>query len=281
MAIRLINNAPYNSHTESLFKSSAILPVNLIIDYFRIQFMHRFVHNPLPVSFDNCWTTNIARWEAHDGPVLRNEDNIFVPLSRLMSTERHPIIIFPKKWNELSSLELKTISSKILFNKKLKSIQLDQLDSDSKCNRLLCPVCHLQNWYFSFIFLLCFYFSLVCIWICCLSVAVGAPLLVTYAAVDWWWVCPSGLCPPYPFPYRPAVTHKSCPLYPMPPSSGYRIRAWQLCFLLCQFELVVQGTGFEPDSSVFCSVNLNSWCSGIRSTSLVQCLVWIGDISIL
>ncbi len=78
-------------------------------------------------------------------------------------------IIFPKTWSELSSFELKTISSKTSFNKKLKNILLDQLDSDFKCNRLLCPACHLQNWYFSFYYLLYFYFSFVyvCIWICC------------------------------------------------------------------------------------------------------------------
>ncbi len=107
MASCLIHNALYNSHTESFFKSSAILPVILIIDYFRIQLMHQFVYNLLPVSFANCWMTNIARREAHDCPALRNEDNIFVPFSCLMSTERHPFIIFPKTWNKLSSFELK------------------------------------------------------------------------------------------------------------------------------------------------------------------------------
>jgi hypothetical protein len=110
-----------NSHTESLFKSSAISPVKIIIDYFRIQFMHQFVHNLLPVSFTKCWTTNIARRVAHNGPALRNEDDIFVPFSRLMSTEHHPLIIFPKAWNELSSFKLETISSKTSCNKKLKT----------------------------------------------------------------------------------------------------------------------------------------------------------------
>ncbi len=42
MAIWFINNAPYNSHTEILFKSSSILPLSYVADPFRIQFMHQF-----------------------------------------------------------------------------------------------------------------------------------------------------------------------------------------------------------------------------------------------
>jgi Reverse transcriptase (RNA-dependent DNA polymerase) len=39
-AIRTINLAPYNSHTEPLFKSSKILPLKYLIEYFKILFMY-------------------------------------------------------------------------------------------------------------------------------------------------------------------------------------------------------------------------------------------------
>jgi hypothetical protein len=110
-------NTAYNAHTESLFKTAAILPLPLLIDYFRIQFMQQFVFNHLSSSFADCWTSNAARRE--EGPALRNEDDFFVPLSRLSSTDRHPLIIFPKTWNELSAPELKSTSHKNTFNKLL------------------------------------------------------------------------------------------------------------------------------------------------------------------
>ncbi len=115
-AIRLIHNAPYNAHTESLFKSSAISPLNYLIEFFKIQFMHQFINNHLPFSFVNTWTTNAARREEIDGPVLRNALEFLVPFSRLTSTDNHPLISFPRSWNEFDSLEINP--SKAQFNRK-------------------------------------------------------------------------------------------------------------------------------------------------------------------
>jgi hypothetical protein len=106
-AIRLIHNVPYNAHTESLFKSSAILPLNFLIEFFKIQFMHQFVNNYLPSSFANTWITNAERRDEADGPVLRNALDFIVPFSRLSSTENHPLISFPRTWNQFESLEIK------------------------------------------------------------------------------------------------------------------------------------------------------------------------------
>jgi hypothetical protein len=141
MAIRLIHNAVYNAHTESLFKKSEVLPLHMLIDYFRIQFMHQFVYNHLPASFSRCWLTNAERRD--DGPALRNEEDFFVPISRLTSTDRHPLVVIPKTWNEFNAPELKSTSQKNVFNKSLKKFLIDTLDSDFKCTRLLCPHCHL------------------------------------------------------------------------------------------------------------------------------------------
>ncbi len=52
---------------------------------------------------------------------------------------------FPKTWNELSEHDIKSISNKNAYNKSLKKLFLDRLDPDFKCNRLLCPFCHLSN----------------------------------------------------------------------------------------------------------------------------------------
>ncbi len=36
IAIRLIHRVPYNAHTESLFKKSAVLPLDSLIEYFKL-----------------------------------------------------------------------------------------------------------------------------------------------------------------------------------------------------------------------------------------------------
>jgi hypothetical protein len=143
-AIRLIHNSAYNAHTESLFKSSAILPLNKLIEFFRIQFMHQFVNNYLPHSFVNMWSTNAERRIKGEGPILRNALDYTVPFSRLTSTENHPFIAIPRTWNQFDSLEIKLSPSKSHFNKLLKKYFLDKLNENFVCERLLCPHCHLN-----------------------------------------------------------------------------------------------------------------------------------------
>jgi hypothetical protein len=77
-------------HTKSLFKNYEILPLSILIDYFRIQFMHQLAYNHLPISLSRCWLTNVERKD--EGPVLRNEGNVFVPISRLTLTARHLLL---------------------------------------------------------------------------------------------------------------------------------------------------------------------------------------------
>ena len=60
-AIRMLNSAKYNAHTEPLFKSCDILPLNSLIEFFQIQFFDNFIIGELPTSFDNYWLRNEDR----------------------------------------------------------------------------------------------------------------------------------------------------------------------------------------------------------------------------
>ncbi len=70
-ALRIIHNSSYNAHTESLFKISAILPLPLLANYFKLQFKYHFklqfkyLHkcNHLPLSFQDTWISNTERRE--------------------------------------------------------------------------------------------------------------------------------------------------------------------------------------------------------------------------
>jgi hypothetical protein len=127
IAIRILHQAKYNAHTESLFKMSKILPLNMLTDYFKLQFIHRYVFNHLPASFVGTWVTNEEqrRRTSDAAPNLRplpNSNDFYTPPSRLISTERQPLSSFAKLWNEFTDVAIKSQPNKFTFNKSLKNL---------------------------------------------------------------------------------------------------------------------------------------------------------------
>ena len=79
-----------NAHSASLFKKSNILPLHMLVDYFQLQFFHRFIINDLPQSFEtmySTWVKNENRRQEKT-PLLRNHMDNHIPHSRLTSTEK-------------------------------------------------------------------------------------------------------------------------------------------------------------------------------------------------
>lgn len=144
-AIRIINNAAYNSHTESLFKSSCILPVPMLITFFKLQFMQNYVQGFLPSIYNDLWITAAAQY--NDGEIryaLRNSENLYIPLCRLATLNNHPYFLFPKLWSNFDDESVKIIRDKSEFKSKLKLYFLNKLSVNYSCTRLLCPHCHIQ-----------------------------------------------------------------------------------------------------------------------------------------
>jgi len=144
MAIRILNDAPYNAHTEPLFKSCAILPLKSLSEYFKIQFMQKFTQGFLPPSFEEVWITNKIRRAEQDQVELRNNDDIDIPFARLSSTQRQPLTGFPRLWSNFPDERIKFIRNVVEFNNELKLYYLNRLNSSPICNRLLCPHCHIN-----------------------------------------------------------------------------------------------------------------------------------------
>jgi hypothetical protein len=128
----------YNAHTEPIFKDLKILPFDKLIDCTVLQFMQRFVNDYLPVSFVNEWQTN-ASIRGENIPLLRNQDDLYIPFSRTNFVERLPLISFPKLWTNFQSFDIKFLRNKLEFKTKLKNHFLNQLSDAVICNRLLCP----------------------------------------------------------------------------------------------------------------------------------------------
>jgi hypothetical protein len=147
-AIRIINSAPYNSHTEPLFKKCEILPISLLIKYFKLLFMYDFANDLLPLSFKNTWVTNAVRRNAdqiqnrYEIRILRDDNLLYIPFVRLEQFIRFPLVDFPKLWNTYSNLVV--APSRNVFKTLLKNHFLSSLSDTINCNRLLCPVCHLR-----------------------------------------------------------------------------------------------------------------------------------------
>jgi hypothetical protein len=112
-AVRIVCNAGYRDHTAPLFKQLGILPLNELIKYSNLKFMHNFSHRKLPLSFHDMWTTNRER---NPNLALRNADNLYIPAHNFATLKKLPLFSFPKIWNEgVSTKMVKFIGSEISF----------------------------------------------------------------------------------------------------------------------------------------------------------------------
>jgi hypothetical protein len=73
-----------------------------------------------------------------------NYDNFNIPFSRTAMLDKQPLFAFPKLWDEFPDHQIKFIRNRFEFNAVLKNYYLKQLSDVPVCNRLLCPVCHLN-----------------------------------------------------------------------------------------------------------------------------------------
>ena len=139
-AIRLISKAPYNAHTEPLFKKHKILRFEDLLTYSKLNFMHSYINNTLPGSFDGLWPLNRDRNVR--GATLRNAKDLFVPRACLAFNARLPLHSFPKLWNNFNNEALKLNTNTNSFKKNLKTYFLDDLASSVHCNRAFCRDCY-------------------------------------------------------------------------------------------------------------------------------------------
>jgi len=141
-AVRIIENVRYNTHTEPIFKKLEILPLPELANYFKIQFMQKFHQKTLPTLLSNTWLFNSERIIGENSLTLRNHYQINIPFVRLSSMERHPLIAFPKLWDDFQDNGIKIIRNRIEFCNKLKEYYIKNLSSTVSCNRVFCPSCH-------------------------------------------------------------------------------------------------------------------------------------------
>jgi len=74
-AIRIIAGANYRDHTRPIFSSFEILPLESLIHYYRMKFMHNYHYKKLPFSFSETWICNHERIPDR---ALRNANDYFM-----------------------------------------------------------------------------------------------------------------------------------------------------------------------------------------------------------
>ena len=125
MAVCILTLSEYNSHTEPLFKKVEILSLPTLIEYFKLQFMHRFVVNWLPRSFESTWSRNAERRLDPNRVVLQNNEDLFIP----PYTENFSLFSFPRLWGSFQEINIKCLANVNEFNSKLKKHCLSKLSS--------------------------------------------------------------------------------------------------------------------------------------------------------
>jgi hypothetical protein len=78
--------------------------------------MQQYVQN----VFIDEWLTHEERRHDPDQVILRNQDNLYVPIARTNFVENMPWVSFPRLWNDFNCNEIKFIPNKPEFKIKLK-----------------------------------------------------------------------------------------------------------------------------------------------------------------
>lgn len=136
-AIRTIHNSWYKSHTEPLFKRSQILKLNDLHEFQIALFMHDFVNNKLPQSFDGMYSLNC---DIRGNLLTRQSDLINIARCDSTFSSRLPIYNFPVIWNKW----IRTVpvrNSKSNFKGKLKRCILSTYPEKVKCSNSHCKQC--------------------------------------------------------------------------------------------------------------------------------------------
>ena len=90
--IRVINNDPYNSHTDAKFNKYGILKLNCLFVYQSLLFISDYMSNQLPDSFSSCSPTNrdIHSNTTHQSKLLH------IPTYSYKYAQRQPLFVLPK-----------------------------------------------------------------------------------------------------------------------------------------------------------------------------------------
>ena len=133
-AIRVANNAKYNSHTDPLFRASAVMKLHDILEYQEALFVFDFMRNQLPMSFSETFTFNK---NVPNARLTRQSDLLHIPRCRSHFADKLPLFAVANNWNKwVQKVALNTPRSH--FKRQLKMKIFDNYPKQIKCNNNHC-----------------------------------------------------------------------------------------------------------------------------------------------
>ena len=138
-AIRIINNAPYNSHTDPKFKSSKILKIPDLFIYQSLLFMYDFLSNKLPSSFNGMFSTNEERPNTRP---TRQSKLFYIPRCHSAFARKQPLYSLPTIWNDWANLFAPNKCTRGSFKYCAKSYIINEYLTYVNCNNNRCLECH-------------------------------------------------------------------------------------------------------------------------------------------
>lgn len=137
-AVRIINKAAYNSHTDPLFRKCKILKINDLYEQQIVIFMHDYCTNKLPISFNGIYFMNNG---TEHNRSTRQSNLLHIERCDNMFSSRLPIYYFPRLWNKWVNL-LKDCKTRSSIKNKVKKTLLMKYATNVKCQNRFCQDCN-------------------------------------------------------------------------------------------------------------------------------------------
>ena len=137
-ALRLINKAPYNSHTDPLFRTSNILKIKDLYEQKSLLFMIQFEKKQLPISFNTIFQHNRER---HPERPTRQSNQIYIKMPRNTFIASLPSFTIPQIWNKwLKTIDLTKSNRVLKYN--IANTLREKYHKEVLCNNIRCRNCH-------------------------------------------------------------------------------------------------------------------------------------------
>jgi hypothetical protein len=139
-ALRIINNANYNGHTDPLFKASRILKLNDLYEHQALMFIFDYITNKLPPSFAGTFQFNRDNLDLRP---TRQSDMIRISRCPLQFARRLPLYALPEIWNKQSRSQMNVENvSRSQFKYQIKATYLNNYQSQVRCKNNTCLDCY-------------------------------------------------------------------------------------------------------------------------------------------
>ncbi len=139
-AIRVIHNAPYNSHTDPKFKKSGILKLNDLFEYESLMFTYDYMTNNLPNSFRGTFPLNSDMPNSRE---TRQSNLLYIPRFNGRFAQKLPMYFMPSLWNTWAR-SFQELKSRYQLKRIVKKNKLQSYLETILCTNMRCRECYPQ-----------------------------------------------------------------------------------------------------------------------------------------